>query len=401
MSKSYQLNALNNFSCIGSDCPDDCCSSWNIRLDDETYNKWQSLDGNDPVRGELINSITIKQDNGNDIIYLNRDENGHCHHLDKDKLCVIQRQLGEDMMPRGCREYPRLKYQRGEVQLSTALLSCPEMARLVLFSQHERVYTVSGKLPRPLGNELTGEKVSWYLEKTIDNVLAAKDISLNLKLTYLARCLAEIHISSSQGTLNEDLLGTFSTEYRLHMKRLKNAITNEGFKTNPTNARHMWHMVLSFLQAYPEFIASLGISDLIKELLDLHDRSTENHEIEDPFYDRICVHRQSARPYVEPYANTFNRYLQAVFVSKSVPWTAGLNELVEGFLSCTIPFAVIQMLSWLHSNRHQRLTENELTTIVYNVERMTDHRSDVLNIIRKNERLYRLDLYFDWFLEVT
>ena len=42
--KLIELEALKEFKCIGGDCPQLCCKSFYINIDDITRQKWQELD---------------------------------------------------------------------------------------------------------------------------------------------------------------------------------------------------------------------------------------------------------------------------------------------------------------------------------------------------------------------
>jgi lysine-N-methylase len=400
MPKQYKLNALNKFTCIGGECPDDCCSGWNIRLDIETYHKWQTLN-DDGAREMLMNSITLTKDNESDVIYVNKEENQRCTHLDQENLCTIQRQLGEDLMPKTCRDYPRSHATSGERQVRSALMSCPEIARLVLFENQKDVHKIKGNISSPPGNEMSHEKLVWYLEKASDNILSSKDFPLNIKLTYLARVLAETNIRRENGSLDNDTMKTLTSDYRFHMNKLRNAVRKDKLVTNPTSARHMWNVIVTGLAAYPEFSDKFGVTSSIMELQQLYNDSINDHEQYDPFFNRIQACKQQTQSTMAPYEKAFQKYLQAAFVSNSFPWAPGHHGHTEAFLSSLIPFAVIQLLSWLYAEKQQRLTENDVVTIVYGVDRRFVHRADIIKNIRNNSNFYRLDLYFDWFLNVA
>lgn len=401
MSKQYRLNALDTFTCIGGDCPNSCCKNWDIDVDEETYRKWQALDDNNIAKEMLMNSIRTAKVNDKEIYILEMDENKSCFHLDQEGLCSIQQQLGVDMMPSTCREYPRKQYNSRKRKVHSATLSCPEIVRQVLFSNDKRVYDIKGNIPRPLGKDMTSEKVYWHLEKTATNVFAANNFPLNIKLTYLARVLAETTMMGLKGTLNDDMLKSYSSQHQLHMSGLRNAVSNREFGTNPANARYMWYVILTALAMSPDFNEKLGLTKSIEELFKLYKSSDGNAGSSDHFYKKIQDCKQQAHPMMLRYEDAFKRYLQTVFVSKAFPWMSGDHGYLNAFLLCVIPFAAVQLVAWLYTEKHQRILEEDLIAIINGIEGRFGHSSEVMKNIENNKDFYQLELYFDWFLDVV
>ena len=121
------------FSCIASECEDTCCKGWGISIDRNTLKRYRQLG-----RHKILGSQMKKG-----IDYRNRRfrlEKGYCAFLNEDKLCSICLEMGEEMMCRTCRRYPRHMEVYGTVREASLSLSCPEAARLILNRQDETVY---------------------------------------------------------------------------------------------------------------------------------------------------------------------------------------------------------------------------------------------------------------------
>ena len=402
MSKQYNLSALDNFTCIGGDCPDNCCKRhWDIQVDKDTYNKWQLLNDDNNYKNRLIDSIKITKKLGQEIYLFQRKEGStSCVHLDEQSFCSVQNDLGADMLPSVCRVYPRRQYKIMKINVRTAEMSCPEITRLVLFSHDEPVYRKKGKNSYPLGKEITLEKVFWHLEKLANLLLADKNFPLNIKLTYLARVLAEISTLISNHSLDEKTLKYFSSEYQINMKDMRNAIANKEFGTNPVTAKHMWHLILNALAQMTDLNKKLGLSESIAKLLKVYDSSTDNTDNEDIFNKNIQIYKRQAQSKMKCYNGAFDRYIQAVFVLKGFPWTTGEHGYIDAFLQCTIPLAMIQLLSWLYIEEHKEISNEELITIIYSIEKRFGHNSEINDTIKKSPDLRKIELYFDWFLDV-
>lgn len=116
------------FQCTASACRHSCCVGWEITVDGETAKRYETADGAfaQAVRGALEHTdggITFRM------------ENGRCAMLDKDGLCRIIREWGDDALCEICREHPRFHNRFEGVWESGLGLCCEEAARLTLTRQ--------------------------------------------------------------------------------------------------------------------------------------------------------------------------------------------------------------------------------------------------------------------------
>lgn len=124
------------FKCLGSSCPDTCCSGWTIELDRRSYEQYHgALDAE--VR--LIASTgVVKKPAGKKIsdtsyAVIKTNEVGDCPFLSETRLCGIQGSLGEAALSPACTVYPRELYQSNQLHGPIEILfslSCPEVARI-------------------------------------------------------------------------------------------------------------------------------------------------------------------------------------------------------------------------------------------------------------------------------
>jgi lysine-N-methylase len=126
---------VQSFSCIGSACPDTCCSGWSVPIDRQTYQAWQTIDVR--VAGSRLMERTREaRDNermaAGDCAIITASAAGDCGWLTDEKLCAVQAALGEDAIPLTCHSYPRRRVRAGD-RLSMYLdLGCPQAAQLAL-----------------------------------------------------------------------------------------------------------------------------------------------------------------------------------------------------------------------------------------------------------------------------
>lgn len=134
--KIIQPACWNAFHCLGPDCSDNCCHSWEILIDKAHYHRYlkESL----PEFRELCKKTVQKREQGRTpeqyaALALNADE--CCGFQDPDGGCRIYRLLGPDALSDTCAIYPRRKAQfLSDTWEFSMSLSCEEAARLALFS---------------------------------------------------------------------------------------------------------------------------------------------------------------------------------------------------------------------------------------------------------------------------
>ena len=109
-----------SFSCLGPECPEDCCFGWQIDFTHDEVEKLKNAECSEQLKG-IINKAFIP--NG-DIYKVNFDERGRCPMFNSDGLCSIQLELGVDYMSKTCMVYPRNYFRIGNKILSYCDLSC-------------------------------------------------------------------------------------------------------------------------------------------------------------------------------------------------------------------------------------------------------------------------------------
>ncbi|MCI7767585.1 MAG: flagellin lysine-N-methylase [Oscillospiraceae bacterium] len=118
-----------DFSCIGSDCNDNCCIGWEIDIDSVTLEKYLKLDG--PLGDELRTNITRSED-GSDCFTLASGD--RCPFLNDNNLCRLILSGGEDMLCEICSLHPRFREWFGERCEMGIGLCCEEAARIIINS---------------------------------------------------------------------------------------------------------------------------------------------------------------------------------------------------------------------------------------------------------------------------
>lgn len=127
-----QPKCFDRFHCTGADCEDTCCIGWEILVDQENYEKYQTL-SEQRIGGKALSSlveINPARSSSRDYARFRLDEL-RCPALHQG-LCSIQQILGEPFIPDLCSTYPRVLTVIGRAVEKSFHLSCPEAARLAL-----------------------------------------------------------------------------------------------------------------------------------------------------------------------------------------------------------------------------------------------------------------------------
>lgn len=128
------------FHCIGGSCPDSCCIGWEVDIDEETYNYYKSLKG--PFGDRL--RAHIKEDGADR--YFPLCEGGRCPFLNRENLCDIITQLGEESLAQVCMEYPRYFLEKGDYEQIDLSLSCMELGR-IFFEDPDPIEYIREEMP--------------------------------------------------------------------------------------------------------------------------------------------------------------------------------------------------------------------------------------------------------------
>lgn len=127
----YYVNYYNQFRCIGPECEDTCCAVWGIEIDDKTCQKYKSCQG---VWGDRFDAAIDEEQ-----CFRMKEDSKECVFLNDRHLCEIQAELGEAMLCRTCRMFPRHMEDYGERREFMLSLACPEAARMILFKTEPAV----------------------------------------------------------------------------------------------------------------------------------------------------------------------------------------------------------------------------------------------------------------------
>ncbi len=126
---------IQKFKCIGSVCEDTCCSGWRVEIDKDTFYKYKTSKA---VTLKPLFNRYVKRNknskNNTDYGKIIMGEHRRCPFLDKESLCSIQKNFGEDYLSNTCWSYPKIHNSIDDQIERIGVMSCPEIVRKALFN---------------------------------------------------------------------------------------------------------------------------------------------------------------------------------------------------------------------------------------------------------------------------
>ncbi len=138
-SKVLQPQYYSRFQCIAARCAETCCSGWgNIVIEESTYNfykKCPDLDLQKKCQYYVVKNSEIDESEQYKPYAFIRLQEGQCPFLTEEKLCHIQKQLGEAALSISCDTYPRNFNKVNNILQRSLDISCLEAAKLILLNE--------------------------------------------------------------------------------------------------------------------------------------------------------------------------------------------------------------------------------------------------------------------------
>ena len=124
--KIFTPNYYNDFKCIADKCRHNCCIGWEIDIDDETLEIYKN------TKGKFSKKLNDGINFNDECSCFKLDGKGRCAFLNKDNLCEIILNLGEDSLCQICADHPRFRnFYENATEIGLGLC-CEEAGRIIL-----------------------------------------------------------------------------------------------------------------------------------------------------------------------------------------------------------------------------------------------------------------------------
>ena len=225
--KEYVLNYYPKFKCIAEKCQNTCCAGWEMCIDSESLEKYQTEKSD--FSQALNKGINYKKSR------FRADKKKRCAFLNEKGLCNIIINLGEQSLCQVCRDHPRFRSYFDDRTETGLGFCCEEVARIIL--------SFDGKIESLLVSD-DGEQVELdFNQKNVLNfrdkvlkILQDRSLSINDRID---KILKECNAKFSEQDFKK-IIKTFLSFERVDKswaKRLK-AIDKVFNKTTAENLSH-------------------------------------------------------------------------------------------------------------------------------------------------------------------
>ncbi len=170
-------NYYDNFKCIADKCRHNCCIGWEIDIDEKALKRYKDF------KGSFSKRLNDGIDFNDDYACFKLDGKGRCVFLNKDNLCDIILNSGEDHLCQICTDHPRFRnFYKNATEIGLGLC-CEEAGRIIL-GQDEGFELKFNKNKEKLTDE---EEVFFDYKYSILHNLQNKELSLNDRILILMR----------------------------------------------------------------------------------------------------------------------------------------------------------------------------------------------------------------------
>ena len=382
------LEYYEKFHCIGSDCQDTCCAGWSVPVDRLTYQRY--LSSEDPVLKPIIQLALHREatvDAGDDsrfgVMRMRSDKT--CHFLQEDKLCAIQRRLGEEALSDTCRIFPRYFNQFGEQREYALGISCPEAARLILLpsaplkfialevASPSKPFT-NRRFPRQGTGDPKQIEVLNDFRALIIAVLQCREMGMGARMMLL-------------GWLLEDASVIVESESFGHASELVPVLQSvAAMLARPEDLEKQFAQIpkdtARKLQAMAHFIGQTlltNISPRYRECLmaasegllggaSVADSADAGEELLAHFQDNYTRYFQ---PFMRENAHIFEHYLVNMVITQLFPFVGG--DYLSLYRKLVFNLAILQLLLVGIAAKHKGLSEAWVIQLFQSFSRKSDH----------------------------
>jgi lysine-N-methylase len=338
---------VRRFACIGGACEDTCCRGWQVPIDEGTYRKYRRC--SDPeLLVQMTANVTRNRKNPSPGHYakVRLTTDAACPFLDADRLCSIQKRLGEEYLSDTCASYPRVRNIVNDLLEESMTLACPEAARLALldpavmeFDEIERPSSRTNGLPSLATDSIpptdTGHYF-WELRIFSIQVLQNRDYRVGDRLLLLGlfyRALQEL-VDEGKAADTRQLIASYTANiergaYREHLADLRSQSSVPAALLRQIEDRSLLTGAVSprYFECLLEFSTGIG--------------NQEGAVVEDVArtYSHAC------EKYYEPFMTTHEHILENLlvnFVFRTLFPFNGANQPFNNYVRLAVYYSLVR-----------------------------------------------------------
>lgn len=388
----FTLSYLEDFKCLASDCPDDCCSyGWDITVEDHILEMWKNIPDSE-LRERVLGVVYEKEIDGvNKHVISSKDK--ICSLQNEGGLCVIHDKLGEEYLCNTCRKYPRVTADFTGYSLSSASMSCPEIARMLV--EHPRPVDVF-KLEGSITNV---EEPATSISDFVSKVLSKRNYPIAARILTISRFLNEIALLSQRGDLSLPGLQAMCRKISKPLKDSERDVKSKRLKIPGETAGRFWYILYRLISTGLEFKLDKRIQahPLAKKLCDPDMTDKDFRDL----YEELKILKESSNKALQKeLKDVGERYLSVKFADVGFPLDPPAGNYIAAFLFGILPYCFINLCLWIIYDIDKSLSKHDVIEVIYRTERIVQHTRRVYNSIIKNQDILHVDQFEACFSDV-
>lgn len=372
-----------DFKCTANKCIDNCCSNWNIDIDEKTYKKYKKLKGE--WGKKINNNISRNRSNANYLQYGKINlKNNKCSLLSEDGLCTIHSKLGENYLCNTCKKYPREIRKYGEIYERNLSISCPEVARYIIKSKDnfsfnledeklsdlDKDYIVNNKYNEKLYNIL------WDTRSLAMEIIQFKEIEIWKRISFFKMLTDKVQniINEKQYDNYEEVLNNFREQ-----------IMNIDVINSLDKISLIPDVKVKFIQSALQVRANNGLNNdkFISLIIQYNELFDKNIDFKNNVENIIKI-EEEFNTYLKEQENIIENlliYLIYKYFMKALR-TKDLNAEVNNII---LSYAMMKMLLLSrYKKNNKKLNEEDFVEVFYLFSREIEHSTAFLANIYKD-----------------
>ncbi|MBU2699203.1 lysine-N-methylase [Sporomusaceae bacterium BoRhaA] len=344
-----QPHYMEKFHCISEQCEDCCCMGWQVPIDHKTYQKYRNC-SDKILQPQMHQQITRVRTNASEFNYakVRLNEESSCPFLDEERLCSIQRRLGEKYLSITCTTYPRVTNLVGGKMEKSLTVSCPEAARLVLlnsalmeFDQAEEDSAIRNHVLYKVNPDavcVSPSKYFWDMRIFIITLLQDRSYFLWQRLIILGLFCQHLTDLVSQGK-SHDILQAIT----LYTHRVQTGAYREELERAPKNIIVQMELFNLLIKCRLEgVVKSQRFVECFKDFFNGMDYATGDSE------EQLALRYEKAftqfyQPFMGQHEYIMENYL-VNYVFKELFPVQGQGHIFDNYVLLVVHFAMMKIL---------------------------------------------------------
>jgi len=362
---------LQSFECIGSACEDTCCSGWSVSIDKRTFDKYKSLQDKKWKRKLAAHIYRNKYETTySSYAMIKMDKSGYCPFLNQDRLCSVQLSLGNSYLSKTCAGYPRQLNKVYESYESSAMLSCPEVARLTLLRTEGLTFSPASKEiePNPLIDKLVEEEgfgeTFDQIRTFIIGLLQRRSLPLHARLLLLGHFILDLE-KNSEKEGEEPILQAIA--------HWESVIANDEWQEKvdalPHDVHEQFKMLLSIVEDY---LAHTEVPN--QRYMQCYQEWAEAIRYDVDTYQE--AEQTYFAPFSEEHAYLLENYVVHYVFTQLFPFSMLGESMFADYVVLILHVALIRFHLIGLGAFHKGLTPEQMITLVYTFARTYEHDSN-------------------------